>query len=520
MEIHKRSTAIKMMIGKTLFITTFLIIHIGEFAYSQITFQKTFYESPYVYNNQSPAIQQTADGGYIILGKGFDTYLIKTDIYGDTIWTKSYGKGSFGGYSVKQTSDGGYIIIGTTLIAGKKTDLSLTKTNTVGDIQWTKAYGDSMYDYGYSVKQTSDGGYILTGLIRTYIDEFVALIKTDPKGDTLWTKVFGCYGKGSCSGYYVEQTSDGGYIITGSAGNQIYLIRTNPNGKIIWSKSLAEIVLGWGLSVYQTADSGFILAGSILYDICLFKTDKDGIIVWSKYFGGKYYNWGSFARQTSDGGYILLGGVCLNDTGNITRIALIKTNSNGDTLWTKTIGSQGRLNIGTCVQQTLDGGYIVSGYSDGFGQGDEMYIIKTDANGNSGCNQKKKPIYKFSRSIQTVDVGNLVFYPNISVSSLVISAGSGLNINTLCSNISNNVSENPDEITIYPNPAKEYFTLNINIKINNTSVEIFNVLGVNVYSRIMSRRQEIINTQNFSSGIYIVKVNDGKQFYKKRLIVQ
>ncbi len=94
-----------------------------------------------------------------------DVWVIKTDAMGDTLWTKTFGKnGDDYGNSIHQTSDEGYILTGTTTSYGAGNyDLWLIKTNTLGDTLWTKTFGGSGEDRGYSVQQTSDGGFIITG---------------------------------------------------------------------------------------------------------------------------------------------------------------------------------------------------------------------------------------------------------------------------------------------------------------------------------------------------------------------
>ena len=193
------------------------------------------------------SVQQTSDGGYIILGGTvsygageIDAWLIKTDTSGDTLWTKTFGGGgSDWGFSVQQTSDGGYIIGGSTSSYGAGSDDAwLIKTDTSGHTLWTETFGGSNSDYGGSVQETYDGGYIITGSTTSYGagEHDVWLIKTNSSGDTLWTRTFG--GSSIDFGYSVQQTSDGGYIITGETDSyggdgDAWLIRLAPDTGVV-----------------------------------------------------------------------------------------------------------------------------------------------------------------------------------------------------------------------------------------------------------------------------------------------
>ena len=135
----------------------------------------------------------------------------------DTLWTRTFGsvEDDIGKY-VCQTSDGGYIVIGTMGYQyGAVGDMYLIKTDAYGDTLWTRTYGGSDKEEGECVQLTSDGGYILCGTTISYgaggADAYV--IKTNDSGDTLWTKTYG--GEGAEEAYYIRQTSDGGYIFIG-----------------------------------------------------------------------------------------------------------------------------------------------------------------------------------------------------------------------------------------------------------------------------------------------------------------
>jgi hypothetical protein len=136
------------------------------------------------------SVQQTSDGGYIVagystsFGNSSQVYLIKINAQGDTLWTKTHGGTDYdGGWSVQQTTDEGYIVAGGSYSSGSGDQVFLVKTNASGDTLWTRTYGGTSYDWGWSVQQTTDGGYIMTG--RTYSfgnSGQVYLIKTDSSG--------------------------------------------------------------------------------------------------------------------------------------------------------------------------------------------------------------------------------------------------------------------------------------------------------------------------------------------------
>jgi hypothetical protein len=321
--------------------------------------------------------------------------LIKTNARGDTLWTRNYGgAGDDEGFSVQQTSDGGYIVVGGANSFGNGSyDVYLIKTNASGDTLWTRTFGGGGDDVGYSVQQTTDGGYIVSGWTNSFGNGSydVYLIKVDASGDTLWTKTYG--GASNDYGRSVQQTRDGGYIVAGMTdsyghgGYDVYLIKTNTSGDTLWTKTYGGANGDYAFSVRQTQDGGYIVAGSTTsfgngyLDVYLIKTNGRGDTLWTKTYGGTNGDGGYSVQQTQDRGFIIAGAT--NSFENSFQVYLIKTNAHGDTLWTRTYGGAD-FDWGLSVQQTRDGGFIIAGYTDTNENGYQVYLIKTEENGSSG----------------------------------------------------------------------------------------------------------------------------------------
>ncbi|MBA7603651.1 hypothetical protein ES703_10766 [subsurface metagenome] len=305
------------------------------------------------------------------------------------LWSRTYGGSSNDeGESVQQTFDGGYIITGWTQSFGNgSSDVYLIKTDAYGNPRWTRTYGGSSGDAAYSVQQASDGGYIIAGLTHSFGDgnNDVYLIKTDVNGDTVWTKTYG--GSNSDVGWSVQQTSDGGYIIIGEteslgAGQKdVYFIKTDSHGNTIWTRTYGGEDGDSGHSIQQTSDEGYIIVGSTYsygsgpIDVYLIKTDENGDTLWTKTYGGDNSDVGYSVQQTSNGGYIIAGVTESFGEGGLD-VYIIKTDAGGDTLWTKTCGGAD-WDFGFSVQLTSECGYIVVGKTVSFGAGSfDVYVIK------------------------------------------------------------------------------------------------------------------------------------------------
>ncbi|MBU1707410.1 hypothetical protein KKB28_05800, partial [bacterium] len=311
----------------------------------------------------------------------------------DSLWSQTYGGHTL--YGVQQTPDGGYILAGWEGSGGYDADFYAIKTRADGSAQWTRVFGTPYNEMCFSVQQTFDNSYVLGGY--SYYELFASdmwLIKMNANGDSLWGRSYrGVFDENIC--YAVEQTTDTGYILAGCTGYSdgeewnVLLVKTDSSGNSIWTR---EYLIGYSSlcnSVQQTSDGGYILAGyaHIIINtnyakVLLMKTDEDGDSLWSHVYGGDRFNVSYSVAQTSDGGYILAGYTNSYGSG-YTDFWLMKTDENGDSSWSRTYGGA---HADACfsLQQTSDGGYILAGSTSSFGNGDtDFWLVRTNANGDS-----------------------------------------------------------------------------------------------------------------------------------------
>jgi len=257
---------------------------------------------------------------------------------------------------------------------------------------WEMFYGGSDKEVGYCVRQASDGGYIIAGYTETFGagEPDFYLIRTLPTGDTLWTRAFG--GVEYDYAYSVCEAADSAFVVCGYTNsfdnfNDIYIVKTKYDGDTLWTRTIGGSFHDYAYSIYETSDSGYIICGSTqsfghgASDIYLVKTKSNGDTVWTKTFGGSQNEYGYSAVQTADGGYIVCGYTMSFGAGEFD-IYLIKTSATGDTLWTKTYGGSGQ-DFGQSVTQATDGGYIICGSTNSFGAGEyDIYLVKISSDGD------------------------------------------------------------------------------------------------------------------------------------------
>lgn len=461
-----------------------------------IQWQKSFGGAGQEYEH---CIRQTNDGGYIIVGEsvspvggmitnsygGYDCWAVKINATGGVEWQKNFGGSGYDrANSVQLTADGGYIVVGVTSsnnndVTGHYggSDVWVVKFSSTGVIEWQKPLGGSSEDEGFSIQQTTDGGYILCGYTFSTNGAVTTgpggwIVKINSIGTIQWQKSIGNYM--NC----IQQTTDGGYVSAGYTygplGNTDYhIVKLSSSGTTVWQKYYGGTSSDSAEYIQQTTDGGYIVAGTSdssntnvtnnngSDDYWLLKLNNLGELVWQKALGGSTYDYGKSVQQTTDGGFITCGYVNSSNgmvTGNHgdADYWVVKLNNLGSIVWQKTLGGTGT-DWGRSVQQTTDGGYIVSGTTGSY-------------NGDV-----------------TIQYGDRDFW--------VVKLGPD--------NLSINDFSNVNGVTIYPNPTKDFFKLSTYKNIQK--IELYDLNGKKILSKD-DFNEEKISLHNFSKGIYNLKI--------------
>lgn len=305
-------------------------------------------------------------------------------------WIHEFGWGYYYvGYSVKQSLDGGYILTGSERAAYTLADdILLVKTSSTGGLQWRRTFGEIYYDdWGTSIQQTTDGGYIIA--VGCYQD-CADLLKTDAAGTIVWSHTYA--EPGGMAAKDVEQTSDGGYVLFGTTSSygaglsDFYLVKTDNMGDTLWTRTYGGIDYDYACSGQQTSDGGYIIVGTTrvmspyIDDVFVAKTDSNGDTMWTRTYGGPDDEMVYSVEQTSDGGFVI-GATTTSFGAGSSDMYIIKTDSLGDTLWTHTYGRENSEYYCT-IHQTADGGFILGGTANAYSDSSGLYLVRTDERGD------------------------------------------------------------------------------------------------------------------------------------------
>ncbi len=259
--------------------------------------------------------------------------------------------------------------------------------------EFERVVGGPAYDRGVHVTATRNGGYAVVGVTESSgagrAD--VYLVRFDAAGKVLWSETYG--GEDVDNGWSVLETDDGFALAgftksSGNGGFDFYLIRTDDRGGVVWEKTYGGEgdERCWALA--PAAGGGFLLAGETNSsgagerDWLVIETDAAGEQLWSKTYGGARDDRCFAVAAGPDGGYVLAGQTYSEGAGD-RDAQVISIDADGEELWSKTFGGEGS-DVGHSVCRTSSGDYLVTGYTASFdADHEDPYLIRVRADGST-----------------------------------------------------------------------------------------------------------------------------------------
>jgi len=555
-----------------LFVIAFILLNFNIRVLCQTTFNK--YYDNFNSNDGVFCVFETSDHGYILAGTSYistsgwqGSFIIRTDCNGDTIWKKVFDFSSTGADGFEygfQDTDGCFVLTGAfqdTILLNK--DAFIVKLDKYGNVLWFKSYGGNQNESGYMIKKHPDGGFVMSGFTSSFTNgntDFY-IIKTDNNGNFQWQNHYGGTGDDIC--YSFDYAKDGGYILGGRTdsyglgGVDLYMIKVNNAGNFQWQKTFGTTGNDYSETVISILDSGYVMVGGIAdsygsYDSYMVKTDSLGIKIWDKVYGRTPNNEGlKYVVQLLDSSFTLSGSMYVDNTVKW-QAWLLKTNKNGDSLWSKTYGNSGVNDYIYDMCKTTDSGYALAGQYNRIGPPyQDMWLIKTDSLGcdqpicNFGCNAcayiqphiwvfsdtvfLPNKSFSFQDSIDfalhwfwdfgdgttdtvqnpvhvydttgTYTVKLIAYYGNCSDSVLMnvyVINNTGIDINS---------SDIPFKCKIFPNPAKDLLYVRVRGVIQSPfTITIYNIQGKTVKQVTTKQNENVIDISGLEQGVYGVRV--------------
>lgn len=486
-------------------------------------------------------------------------------------WQKSIGgTQTDSGNSVIQTNDGGYIAVGATLSSDiiplgnyhGDYDVYVVKTNNLGNIEWQKTIGGSGYDVGISIIETNDNGYIIAGYTSSSDGDITSnngqfdglVIKLDSIGTIIWQKTYG--GSSRENFYSIVQTSDGGYILSGTSisnDGQVaqnygsidcWVVKINDLGIIEWEKNYGGSSEEFIVDIKEISNNGYIFVGHSFSnnvdittnqgscDAWIVKINNLGVIEWQKTYGGSEQDYLYNIQQTPDGGFVICGQT-ESSNGDIQNAIhgdldswIMKLDTSGNIIWSKTYGGS-NLDSFNKILQTPTGEYILAGntYSNDFdlagNYGDsDIWIIKVSSIGEliwqkniGGSNNDY-----INDIIKTQDNGYALIGSSNSNNFDLNSNHGALDILIMklsAEQLSNHNFQSLN-LLVSPNPSSNFISIQVPSENLIDSLFITDVTGKKMI--IQSNNPNQINIESLAKGTYIIQAVSENKTYQTKFI--
>lgn len=356
------------------------------------------------FNDFGHGVYETADGGYAVVGSQYSTstqedlLLVKFDSALEFESNVTYsGQGLDSLYNnsandIQQTADGGYVLVGNTF-NGSDYDVLIVKFSPQLTLTWQDTINGAYNDYGNSIQQT-ETGFVVCGTSYDGNDEDIMLWKvTLADGEPSYTVLYNSEATTDNGtrdfGNYAQQTYDGGYIIVGTSATGIQITKLESDGTADASFGTAGILTvgsagDEGSFIQQSRDGSYIVVGNTdggagkQSDVFLNTISSAGVSVLSRTMGGSFDDKATSLMQTGDGGFVFTGFQYNENTGN--DIWIVKLTPTLTTHWDKIYGGTYNDN-GASIKETDDGGYIITGSTMSYGNQSEIILLEIEIDG-------------------------------------------------------------------------------------------------------------------------------------------
>jgi hypothetical protein len=381
-----------------------IIAILGFLCFSSLYSQDTLWTKKYGHTGNSFAVglMEISHGNYIAAGmtnisgiNNYDAWVLKLDNQGDTLWSRTYG--GLTNDMVKtiiQVSDSNYLVAGLSYsFAEDESDAWLLMLKDNGDTAWSKSFGGAGFDGANSAVKCTDGNIIVAGYTESQGTgaRDMWLIKIDPNGNQVWSRTYGGtqWDEAKC----IIKTNDGHYLVAGltnsfGAGNSdIWLMKIKGDLDTVWTRTYGGA--GWEgeytwdeiINLMQDRDGNFLLAGRTQsfgagsYDAWILKFDNYGDTLWSRTYGGTSKDAANSIVQCRDG-YYLVGGLTRSFSTDSTDGWMVKLKADGDTLWSMVYGDTNSDGVNSIIQCS-NGDYLIGGWAKSFNQNKyDLYLAR------------------------------------------------------------------------------------------------------------------------------------------------
>jgi hypothetical protein len=461
--------------------------------------------------------------------------LIRLDSTGTIMWSNRYtGNADIFGLAVTPVSTGGYIIAVQKYVTSSTYDVGAIRTDANGVVITQTMWSGNGSEEVYEVTETSDGGFLFAGRSNSFGMMGAMLIKTNVALTVEWRRVY--HGNRGSEGCSAKEVPTGGFVLTSrlldstSLGyvSHVMIVRTDMNGDTLWTNTFGAVPAGEepeDIEIFP--DGSFLVAGRTgsnaagLTDIFLAGVDSSGNLLWSKVYGGTSVELTFDVDITHDGG-VIVGGWTESFGLGIDDYYLIRTDANGDTLWTAVTGTPGG-DFLYSIHETADKGFIMAGSSYPSPPWNYvMYVVKTDSTGTTGCGTKGSPTIVNPALFQESHLPVHYYSGNNGTPSGYVTAPITMNPTTYCSNIG--IAEAyaaAPGVSIYPDPANDVITVAAELPYTSASVVIVNAFGQVVRTvQTNSSTALRIDVSGLAEGIYTLQLTtDAHEFRSEKFMI-